>query len=176
MTDHEVLPVSIEIRREAPSDVAAIEQLTVAAFLHAPHTSHTEQFIVNALRDAGKLSVSLVADDDGDLVGHVALSPVSISDGSEGWYGLGPISVTPERQRQGIGSGLMERALAELRELAAGGCVVLGDPGYYTRFGFRAEPALVLPGVPPEYFLCVALRGPIPRGTVTYAEAFAAEG
>lgn len=82
----------LTIRRETPADVAAIEAVTVAAFLNAPHTSHTEQFIVNALRKAGKLTISLVAEEDGQIVGHVAVSPVLISDGTNGWFGLGPIS------------------------------------------------------------------------------------
>lgn len=77
------------IRQELPSDVAAIHAVTVAAFSNAPHTDHTEQYIVDALRKAGVLTVSLVAERAGDVVGHVAGSPVSISDGSAGWYGAG---------------------------------------------------------------------------------------
>jgi putative acetyltransferase len=166
--------MQVKIRSEEPSDVAAIESLTAAAFLNAPHTGHNEHLIVNALREASDLTISLVADDDGDVIGHVALSPVSISDGSVGWYGLGPISVLPERQRQGIGSRLMERALEELRGLGASGCVVLGDPSYYGRFGFKVESALVLRGVSPEYFQAIVLRdtSPSPSGVVSYARAF----
>src|SRR5690606_17497287 len=111
----------------------------------------TEQFILSALRESGQLSVSLVADESGTVVGHVAVSPVVVSDGATGWYGLGPLSVAPERQGQGVGGQLVEHALAELRRLGASGCVVLGDPKYYSRFGFIAEPSLALPGVPPEY-------------------------
>jgi putative acetyltransferase len=168
--------MNIAIRNEAPSDVAAIEALIAAAFLNAPHTSHTEQFIVNALREAGQLSVSLVAEDGGEIVGHVAASPVSISDGSTGWYGLGPLSVAPGRQGQGIGARLMEQALNELRGLGAAGCVLLGDPKYYGRFGFKAEPTLVLPDVPPEYFQAISFCGTVPTGTVSYHEAFDAQG
>jgi len=159
-----------------PYDIAAIEAVTAAAFLHATHTSHTEQFIVSALRKSGQLSVSLVADDSGTVIGHVALSPVAVSDGAAHWYGLGPISVAPERQGRGVGAKLMERALAELRRLNAYGCVVLGDPGYYARFGFKPEPSLILPGVPPEYFQAILFGGPLPSGTVSYHESFAAQG
>lgn len=166
--------MSIQIRPESPSDAAAIEAVIAAAFLHAPHTDHNEPFIVNALRRAGQLSVSLVADDVGAVVGHIAISPVTTSDGAAGWYGLGPLAVVPDRQRHGIGSRLTAQALSELRRIGAAGCVVLGDPGYYGRFGFRVEPSLVLPGVPPEYFQALVFRGPLPRGTVTYHEAFAA--
>ncbi len=153
-----------------------IEAVTASAFLNAPHTSHTEQYIVNALRRAGKLSISLVAEADGTLIGHVAISPVSISDGASGWFGLGPISVLPQHQRQGIGSKLMRGALGILRGRGASGCVVLGEPEYYGRFGFHADPDLVLPGVPPQYFQSISFDSSKPRGTVTYHEAFEAQG
>lgn len=162
------------IRKETTSDASAIEAVTVAAFRDAAHASHTEHFIIRALRDSGQLIVSLVAVDEGLIVGHVAVSPVTISDGSSGWYGLAPISVDPDRQRQGVGSLLMKGALEELRALGAAGCVVLGDPGYYSRFGFRAEPALVLPGVPAEYFQAISFGGDLPPGHVTYGESFEA--
>ncbi len=81
--------MGIRIRKEAPSDVEAIEAVIVTAFLNAAHTDHTEQFIVNALRNSGQLSVSLVADDNGAVIGHVAVSPVTVSNGAAGWYGLG---------------------------------------------------------------------------------------
>lgn len=160
------------IRKEVASDAAAIDAVTVAAFHAAAHTSHTEQFIIRALRKDGQLAVSLVAEEDGTVVGHVAVSPVAISDGTSGWYGLGPVSVAPESQGQGIGTQLMERALSELKALGAAGCVVLGEPGYYSRFGFAAEPALVLRGVPAEYFQAISLAGALPRGEVKYHEAF----
>ncbi|MFL9868605.1 N-acetyltransferase [Paraburkholderia fungorum] len=163
---------SLNIRAELPADVPAIEQLTIAAFEHAPHTNGAEHFIVNALRRARQLSISLVAQDEEGIVGHVALSPVSISDGATGWYGLGPVSVLPDHQGQDIGSQLMEAALAELRRLGAGGCVVLGDPAYYGRFGFTATPHLVLPGVLPEYFQAIVFGGVWPTGNVSYHEAF----
>ncbi|MBT8766993.1 GNAT family N-acetyltransferase [Metapseudomonas boanensis] len=160
------------IRTESPADCAAIEHLTAAAFEHAPHTNHTEQFIVNALRRAGQLSISLVAADDDQIVGHVALSPVSISSGATNWFGLGPISVLPARQGEGIGTLLMEAALADLQRRGAAGCVLLGDPAFYQRFGFVARPELVLPGVPAEYFQAVSFSETWPVGDVSYHEAF----
>jgi putative acetyltransferase len=160
------------VRKEVASDAIAIDAVTVAAFRAAAHTSHTEQFIIRALRNDGQMAVSLVADEDGKVIGHVAVSPVAISDGTPGWYGLGPISVAPERQGQGIGTLLMHHALSELKALGAAGCVVLGEPSYYSRFGFRAEPALVLPGVPAEYFQAISLKGSLPQGEVKYHEAF----
>lgn len=162
------------IREEVPSDAAAIEAVTVAAFHSATHTSHTEQFIVRALRDSGKLAVSLVAEENGRIIGHVAASPVTISDGTSSFYGLGPVSVAPAHQGHGVGTLLIERALAQLRALGAEGCVVLGEPGYYSRFGFNAEPTLVLPGVPPEYFQSIPFVGPLPSGQVKYHDSFEA--
>ena len=163
---------SVQIRDERAGDAPGIRVLVALAFRDAPHTSHTEHFIVDALRRAGQLSVSLVAEQGAALVGHVAVSPVSISDGTSGWYGLGPIAVTPSLQGQGCGARLMHAALEALRERGAAGCVLLGEPAYYGRFGFRAERRLVLPEVPPEYFQALSLGGTMPSGTVRYHDAF----
>lgn len=166
--------MAITIRPETTADFPAIEAVTAAAFLNAPHTSHTEQFIINALRTAGQLTLSLVAEENSEIVGHIAISPVTISGENLQWYGLGPVSVTPERQGRGIGSELVRQALARMRQLGAAGCVVLGEPHYYGRFGFTATPNLVLPGVPPEYFQAILLNlnATSPTGVVSYHEAF----
>jgi len=166
--------LNIRIRTETAADIPAIEAVTISAFLNAPHTSHTEQVIVDALRKAGLLTISLVADAEGSVIGHVAVSPVSISDGASGWFGLGPISVVPEHQGRGVGSRLMQEALRILREQSAAGCVLLGEPDYYSRFGFRADPSLILPDVPSEYFQAISLDSSRPHGTVSYHEAFSA--
>ena len=168
--------MTIQLRHETPDDIAAIEAVTTTAFADAPHTSHTEQFIVRALRAANELTLSIVAEEHGQIVGHVTLSPVTITDDqgrkADGWYGLGPISVLPQRQGHGIGSRLMEQALSELRAMQAAGCVLLGDPVYYGRFGFQAHAGLQLPGVPPGYFMALALHGPVPEGIARYSDAF----
>jgi len=168
--------LSINIRLEKPSDIPSIHDVTVAAFLHAPHTDHTEQFIVKALRDSGELTISLVVEDFGHIIGHVALSPVTISDDSNDWYGLGPISVAPNNQSKGIGSKLMHSALSELKKINANGCVLLGDPDYYQRFGFEPIEGLILPDVPPEYFQALLLHGTQPQGSVIYHESFSVKG
>lgn len=165
----------MRIRSELPSDAAAIEAITIAAFKNAAHSNHTEQFIVRGLRSAGALSVSLVAEDDGRVIGHVAVSPVTISTGAGGWHGLGPLSVEPERQGRGIGSRLIRAALDNLRASGASGCVVLGEPGYYSRFGFVTNSRLILPGVPPEYFQALSFKNAPPAGTVSYHNAFTAK-
>ena len=164
--------MSTSIRKEQSGDIQDIHDVTTVAFLKAPHTDHTEQFIVKALRDSGALSISLVAEDGGNIVGHVSLSPVTVSDGANSWYGLGPISVLPNKQGEGIGSALMEAAICELNVLEANGCVVLGDPDYYHRFGFEPVESLVLPDVPPEYFQALIFRGDPPQGTVSYHDSF----
>jgi putative acetyltransferase len=113
--------MNIIVRPETASDEAAIHALTVAAFREALHTSHTEQLIVDALRKTGALSVSLVAESKGGCVGHVAASPVVITDCSPGWFGLGPLSVLPEYQGRGVGSRLMREVLGILKDRGAAG-------------------------------------------------------
>lgn len=107
--------MNIQIRDEQNTDIQTIFDLTKAAFNDEEYSSHTEQFIVNALRAAKQLTVSLVAETQGKIVGHIAFSPVSISDGTTDWYGLGPISVLPEYQGKGIGSELMKEGLNRIK-------------------------------------------------------------
>ena len=162
----------VELRDEVPADAAAIHALTEAAFRDAPHRSGTEQFIVDALRRDNLLSTSVVATRDGVVVGHAAASPVTIDGHDLGWHGLGPVSVSPGRQREGIGRQLVDAVLSRLRAAGSRGCVVLGDPAYYGHFGFRALPALRLPGVPAEYFQSLPFVGGVPEGDVAFSAAF----
>jgi predicted N-acetyltransferase YhbS len=166
--------MSAEIRHEVQSDIASIRRLTEEAFALAAHTSGTEHLIIDALRAEGALTISLVALVDKQIVGHVAISPVSINGSSVNWYGLGPISVSPTVQNSGVGTFLMHSVLAELKDIGANGCVLLGDPGYYKRFGFKTEPNLVLPNVPPEYFQAISFDDNLPTGEVSYHKAFEA--
>lgn len=168
--------MNITLRAETPADEDAIERVTRRAFLAHPYSRQTEQFIIRALRAAHALTVSLVAEDAGRILGHVALSPVLIGDGAAGWYGLGPISVDPDFQRRGIGRALMERALAELSKLGANGCVLVGDPAFYARFGFASNPALTVEGVPQTFVLALAFGAATPHGSVQFHPAFAAAG
>jgi putative acetyltransferase len=127
----------MEIRPEIPSDEKAIAELITAAFLEAEHSGGNEARIVDALRKSGSLSVSFVATENGKIVGHVAFSPVTIDDRGDGWFGLGPVAVVPDRQGEGVGSALIEAGLAELRAAGSKGCVVLGEPAYYSPSGSR---------------------------------------
>jgi putative acetyltransferase len=167
--------MSTTIRLEEPGDASAIERVTIEAFKKAPHTNHTEHFIVRELRLANALTASIVAEAHRQIVGHVAVSPIQISNGVDRWFGLGPISVLPAHQGKGIGTRLMEAALQHLRQTSARGCVVLGDPGFYGRFGFLSVPGLVLPGVPVEHFLAFAMDSSTPQGEVAYHQAFQAK-
>lgn len=166
----------MNLRDERPEDADAIHAVTDAAFEGHPHSGGTEAFIVAALRRANALTFSLVTDENGKVVGHIAFSPVRITtdDGAavEGWYGLGPVSVAPSHQRRGIGSALIREGLRRLRGQDATGCVLLGDPAYYARFGFVADAGLRYPGPPPEYFQSLAFEGTVPLGTVAYHAAF----
>jgi putative acetyltransferase len=168
--------MNIVIRNEIESDIKAISEITKAAFESLPISNHTEQFIINALRNANALIISLVAVAGKKVVGHIAFSPVTISDGSLGWYGLGPISVLPELQRQGIGKSLIHEGLSSLKSLGANGCVLVGDPGYYKRFGFRSPPDLVIDGVPQENVLALPFEESKACGTVVFHDGFAANG
>lgn len=166
--------MSIVIRPETIADIEAISELTQAAFRTLEISRHTEQFIVKALRAAGVLTVSLVAERNGQVIGHVAFSPVDISDGSAGWYGLGPVSVLPEHQRKGVGKALIGDGLARLQALGARGCCLVGHPDYYRQFGFANAPGLVVEGVPSEFFFALAFEGGLPQGLVRFHEGFAA--
>jgi len=160
------------IRPEIESDIRAISEITEAAFKTLAISNHTEQFIIKALREAKALTISLVAETGNSVVGHIAFSPVSVSDGSHDWYGLGPISVLPELQKQGIGKSLMREGLSLLKSLGAKGCILVGDPGYYERFGFRSFPDLVIDGVPQENVLALPFEKSATKGTVVFHEAF----
>ena len=122
------------IRNEIKEDIEAISEVTIAAFQNLQISNKTEQFIIHALRKAGVLSISLVAEIEKQVVGHIAFSPVTISDGSKNWNGLGPISVMPEYQKQGIGKTLVNEGLSLLKAQGGKGCALVDDPGYYQRF------------------------------------------
>lgn len=166
----------ITIRNETDDDVNAISEVTVAAFRALEISNHTEQFIIAALRAAKALAVSLVAEMDDQVIGHIAFSPVTISDGTQNWYGLGPISVSPAYQRNGIGKALIREGLSQLKEMKAQGCCLVGHPDYYRKFGFDNTSELVHAGVPQEVFFVLAFHGHTPQGTVVFHEGFRADG
>jgi putative acetyltransferase len=162
------------IRNETISDIETISNITIAAFQNLQISNHTEQFIINALRNANALTISLVAAIEGQVVGHIAFSPVTISDGTTDWYGLGPVSVLPAHQKQGIGKSLINEGLSLLKKLGGQGCVLVGHPEYYKQFGFKNLPELVYEGIPQEFFFALPFNENIPKGTVLFHEGFSA--
>jgi len=164
----------MQIRLERPTDTDAIRLVTEAAFKIAPHNDQSEASIIDVLRREGALTVSLVALETDEIVGHVAFSPVAINRTMNGWYGLAPVSVRPEMQKKGIGQALIREGLLRLRSIKAAGCVVLGEPSYYARFGFASDPDLYYGDAPREYFQRLIFNGAPPKGEVKYHAGFSA--
>ncbi len=160
------------IRQETPGDIDAIATLLQVAFAGQPGEGKLEARIVDALRSDGALAASLVADIDGRIAGHVALSPARPSRDGDGWFVLGPLAVDPADQAHGVGAALVRAALALLAAEQVNGCVVLGDPAYYARFGFRAEPLLSLPGAPAGAFQALRFSDAASAGEVVLHPAF----
>ena len=152
------------------ADNAALARLVTRAFATARVASGTEAEVLARLRESGALSLSLVAEEAGQLIGQIAASPATIG-GAGGWACLGPLAVAPEAQGRGVGSALMRAALDRLAAHGAAGAVLVGEPAYYGRFGFVADPAVVLAGVPARYVLVKPLAGPAPAGALVCAPA-----
>jgi len=162
----------INIRNEKESDSTRISEVVTLAFKDDPHGDGREGEIVELMREDSALTVSLVAEAYNKIVGHIAFSKVTINDEFIDWYGLAPVSVAPQYQNQGVGSQLIEEGLKLLQKLNAKGCVLLGEPGCYQRFGFEADEKLILPDVPTEYFQALSFGGSTPDGIVKYHRAF----
>ena len=163
------------IRKEKNTDFESITNVTIEAFKNHPISRQTEHFIINALRSANVLTISLVAEIDKQIVGHIAFSPINISDGSTGWYGLGPVSVLPDYQKQGIGKALINKGLSLLKDMGAQGCALVGHPEHYKKFGFKNYQEMIHEGIPQEVFLALPFTEKIPKGIVSFHEAFKAE-
>lgn len=158
------------IRNETASDIPAISRLVTEAMLLLPQSTGTEAAIVEKLRAEGALALSLVAEDEGEVVGYLVASEARIGT-QDGWGLIGPLAVLPSRHRQGIGSALMAEALRRLRATSRGAALV-GDPAYYSRFGFRAFPGLGVTGCPPEVVQALPFDGTAPRGELIHHPAF----
>lgn len=161
------------IRKEEKEDEQAITGLLKIAFADHPHSQQTEHLIVQELRKANALTLAYVAvSDDGKVIGYIAFSHVEIGDYSQNWYGLGPIAVLPEEQHKGVGSELMKHGLQALEALGAKGCVLVGDPEYYGRFGFSSYAGLEVENIPQEYVLAYAWNDKVVAGEVLFHKAF----
>jgi len=164
--------VDYKVRNECPSDYDEISDVVAQSFLEAEFSSGIEAHTVLALRANSCLAISMVAEMDGEVVGYIAASPVLINKVDYGWYGLGPISVLPEYQNRGIGQQLIHEAVEKLKLKGAKGCVVIGDPCYYKRFGFKHVSCMRIAGANEEKFLVRSFLGALPTGFVTYNPVF----
>ncbi len=148
----------ITIRPETPADVDAIRRVNERAFGRAD-----EAVLVERLRARRKILISLVAETHGAVVGHILFTPMTITAPQGRWpaIGLGPMAVTPERQRQGIGGLLIRAGLEACRRMDGARVLVLGHPEYYPKFGFQPAASLGVrceyPGVPDEVFMAMPL-------------------
>ncbi|MBI4958342.1 MAG: N-acetyltransferase [Desulfovibrio sp.] len=166
----------MHIRDEQPDDFSTISKIHYAAFkdhpVHPSGSEPVEHIIVDRLRASDCLTLSLVAEEGGEVVGHIAISPAVVGEDKTGWYLLGPVGVKPGLQGKGFGSALVSEALSRMRALGAAGVVLVGDPGFYTRFGFENVKGLGYPGVPDQYVLAAIFGGAAPKGDITAHEAF----
>ena len=161
----------LSIRHEVTADRVAIRELTARAFAGMSLSDGPEPVVIDALRDAAALVLSLVALLEGRVVGHVAFSEVGPPP-QPGWFALGPVSVEPAFQRQGIGEQLIRAGLAELRDRGASGCVLIGDHRYYRRFGFVRAPTRAPRDAPAAHFQILGFRDEQPTAVVACHPAF----
>jgi len=169
LNDRGCLPVVI--RRESVADRDAIRSLTARAFSGLSFSDGTEPLVIDALREANALALSLVAVLREQIVGHIAFSEVGPPKQS-GWFALGPVSVEPPLQRRGVGSQLIEAGLQTLRLQGAKGCVLVGDHRYYHRFGFVGAPAYAPAQYPSQHFQVVRFSDSFPDAPVSFHPGF----
>jgi putative acetyltransferase len=152
------------------ADIPAIGRLVTEALLMLAQSTGTEASIVEKLRAEGALALSLVAEEEDEVIGYLAASAARIGS-QDDWSLIGPLVVLPSRHRQGIGSALMREGLRRLRATSRGAALV-GDPAYYGRFGFRAFPGLSVAGCPPEVVQALPFDDTEPRGELVHHPAF----
>ncbi len=162
------------IRNETPEDFAMISEVTIEAFRPLGFETLNEPYVIEALRADGALTISLVAEIDHRVIGHIAFSPATVSDGTPGWFALGPVSVLPEYQRTGIGRALIWAGLERLKAMHAKGCCLVGHPDYYGKVGFIHPIDFYYEGVPEELFFAISFDEQYPQSAVTFHEGFKA--
>ena len=163
---------TFHVRPETPGDATSIAALIDSAFAGVPYADGDEADLVAKLRSLGDLSVSLVAEEQGRVVGHIAFSPARPADGTPGWFSLGPIAVVPERRGAGIGSALVTAGIEAIAKMGARGCILVGYPGLYARCGFVPAPNNAPSDQPAEFFMYRLLSGDVPAGPIHFHEAF----
>jgi len=162
----------ISIRAEQTHDQSVIWEITKAAFAEKAYSGGDEQDLIDKFRSIGALSLSLVAIDGDCLVGQVSFTPAAISSDIGIWYALGPIAVVPERQGEGIGGLLIKSGLNSLQERGAWGCILTGDPRYYSRHGFGLAPEHCPSNEPEKNFMLRTIGDKKPTGVFSFHKAF----
>jgi putative acetyltransferase len=168
----ETLSIDLIVRTETTHDHDVIHYITSLAFAAGSHLNGMEALIIRQLRKKGDLKLSFVAEGNGEIVGHIAFSPVAIGGRHDGWFGLGPVAVHPDMQRRGVGTALITHGLAKLQAVGANGCTLLGNPTFYRRFGFQSDGKLVFRSLPARLVQRLVFAGDAPAGELTYAPAF----
>ncbi|MFN1835661.1 GNAT family N-acetyltransferase [Balneola sp. MJW-20] len=164
--------MDILIRKEKEKDIQAIESVITEAFKDIPQSDGTEHLIVKQLRDTDAMVLSLVAELDQEIIGHIAFSEVKIGELDGKWYGLAPLSIHPDHQSKGVGSTLINEGLRYLESMNAAGCILVGEPSYYSRFGFNTFDHLRCAGIPHEYVMGLCFSDCEPYGDILYDPAF----
>ena len=162
----------MQIVSERPGDADSIHAMTVSAFATVPYGDGSEGRVIDALRADGALTLSLIVEDEGEIIAHITFSPVTIEGKQGPWFCLGPVAVAPARHSQGIGSMLIREGLAQLAAQGAELCVLLGNPSYYKRFGFEHDPQLSCGQGMPEAFQRLVFNGKARSGLVAFHPAF----
>jgi putative acetyltransferase len=162
----------LEIREEQAADRPTIHAVTEAAFRHMPYADGDEQDVIERLRAALALTLSLVAVENSKVIGQVTFSPATITEGTGPWFALGPASVAPSRQGCGVGSALIAEGLARITALGALGCILTGNPDYYSRFGFHIAPQNTPDNESAIYFQLKLISGAQPAGRFCFHPAF----
>ena len=159
----------ITLRDETPKDIDALHDLSYRAFAPMTFSDNSEADAIRTMRQTGNLTLSLIAELQGHIVGHVAFSPVKIDEAFHDWYALGPISVEPDHQRQGIGRALIAFGLKRLRKLGANGCVLIGNPDFYASSGFVADGRFSYGDLDARFIQHIRFQGPLRNGALQFA-------
>ena len=175
MRDKDIMKDKLVIRDENPADYAAVHDIVQAAFSGHPYSSGTEHLIVCALRERKAAILALVAIEGKSVIGQIMFSPMTINGQDSNWHALGPVAVHPDHQRQGVGSQMIMKGLAQLRVMNSEGCILLGSLDYYGRFGFLPSVELRVPGLPQEHLLILPFSDAVPTGIAAFDEAFEVE-
>ena len=158
-----------KIRQETIGDESTIKEVVARAFDGKFYADENDALLVDGLRNAGALILSLVATLKRQIIGQVALSPATIGDAR--YLCVGPLAVLPDHQRKGVGSALMGHALSVAQVYGRDGVVLQGDLNYHSRFGFEVFPSVTFTGEGAEYIQVLPFKE-TPSGDVKFHPVF----